>query len=208
MAQETGDSAASIARAYPAMSSYADEIVRVSKVIGIHPSWLANVINFESGGNPQARNRLSDASGLIQFMPFTAKPYGLTVEQIRAMSGREQMKLVERYFSRKAGKLKSQEDVYMMVFYPAAIGNPDFQFPASVTKYNPGIYTPRDYVKMANRRAKLATYVGQVAAEVVTRAEAAAGAAEKATGVPWPMIVVSLGLALMAVTGAFAKKVA
>jgi hypothetical protein len=43
----------------------------------------------------------------------------------------------------------------MAVFYPVAIGNPDYAFSSSVTSQNPGIYTPRDYASKANARAKL-----------------------------------------------------
>ena len=145
-----------IAAAYPEMRSYADLIVTVSEEIGIRPNWLANVINFESGGNPRARNKYSDATGLIQFMPSTARSHGTTVDQLREMSGREQMEYVRSYFMKHKGRLNSQEDVYMAVFYPVAIGKPDFRFPPEVPGSNPGIYTPRDYVEKANRRAKLA----------------------------------------------------
>lgn len=150
-----------IAQVYPEMRSYADEIVRVSGVIGIKPSWLANVINFESrGGDPQAVNTFGTkptyATGLIQFMPSTARGLGTTREELYGMSGREQMKWVEKYFMPWRGRLDSQEDVYMVVFYPVAIGKPDnWTFPPAVEKSNPGIRTPADYARMANRNARL-----------------------------------------------------
>jgi hypothetical protein len=150
-------SAQEIASAYPSMASYAEEIVEVSEELGIKPSWLANVINLESRGNPQAVNDLSNATGIIQFMPKTASDLGTSVGEIYSMSGREQMDLVRKYFEPYRGRLSSQEDVYMAVFYPAAIGKPDFEFPPKVSKYNPGIYSPRDYADLANRRAKMAT---------------------------------------------------
>jgi hypothetical protein len=159
-----GSTAASISAAYPKMASYADEIVRVSSGVGIHPSWLANVIHFESGGNPQARNPYSSATGLIQFIKSTASRLGTSVDALYGMTGREQMSYVERYFAPYKGRLTTQEDVYMAVFYPKAIGNPDYRFPASVTAVNPGISTPRDYVEKANRKAALAPYVGEVVA--------------------------------------------
>jgi hypothetical protein len=159
-----GSTAASITSAYPKMSAYADEIVRVSNSVGIHPSWLANVVNFESGGNPQARNPYSSATGLIQFIKSTASRLGTSVDALYGMSGTEQMAYVERYFAPYKGRLSSQEDVYMAVFYPKAIGNPDYRFPASVLAVNPGIYTPRDYAEKANRKAALSPYVGDVVA--------------------------------------------
>lgn len=160
-----GITAGDIAAAYPKMADYASEVVRVASSIGISPEWLANVIYFESGGNPQARNPKSSATGLIQFIGSTAASLGTSVDALYRMSGREQMVYVEKYFASKAGKLRSQEDVYMAVFYPKAVGNPDYRFPASVTKANPGIATPRDYAAMANRKAKLIPYVGEAVAE-------------------------------------------
>ena len=153
-----------IAAAYPRMASYASDIVRVAKNLDIDPAWLANVINFESGGgNPAALNSISGASGLIQFMPgrgMSAERLGYTTAQIRALSGKDQMPLVEAYLRMtlndvRKPRLTSQEDVYMAVFYPVAIGNPDYAFPPIVVAQNNGIRTPRDYTRMANARAKL-----------------------------------------------------
>ena len=154
---ELDDQAKEIQKAYPLMSSYADEIVRVAKNVGISPSWLANVINFESkGGNPQAKNPGSTATGLIQFMRDTATGLGTSVNDIYNMTGREQMVWVEKYLAPYAGKMSSQEDVYMAVFYPAAIGKPDYRFSDEIAAKNNGIATPRDYFEKANRNAKLA----------------------------------------------------
>ena len=144
-----------LSSAYPAMASYADEIVQVASDVGIDPGWLANVINFESGGNPQARNPSSSATGLIQFIKSTASRLGTSVDALYGMTGQQQMAYVKAYFSPYRGRLSSQEDVYMAVFYPVAIGNPTYAFPSSVTAVNPGIYTPRDYANKANTRAKL-----------------------------------------------------
>jgi polyribonucleotide nucleotidyltransferase len=144
-----------ISNAYPKMSSYADDIIVASQKIGIDPKWLANVINFESGGNPKAINKISNATGLIQFMPKTASKLGTSTSALYGMTGKEQMKYVQDYFIPYQGRLNSQEDVYMAVFYPKAIGRPDYKFPPVVVKSNPGIETPRDYAQKANRNAKL-----------------------------------------------------
>ena len=149
-----------ITNAYPKMAGYASDIARVSANLGIDAAWLANAINFESGGNPQARNKYTNATGVIQFMPSTATRLGTTVDALYAMSGSQQMAYVEKYFQPYKGKLRSQADVYMAIFYPAYIGQPDKQFPASVSAVNPGIFTPNDYVKMANARAKLVNLIG------------------------------------------------
>lgn len=94
---------------------------KTAAVIDIHPDWLAAVMSFESGFNPAAVNSQSNATGLIQFMPSTAKNLGTTVSALRAMSFQEQLPYVIKYFGEKAG-LRSLEDTYLKVFYPKAIG--------------------------------------------------------------------------------------
>lgn len=145
-----------IVNAYPKMRPYVDELIRVSESLMINPIWLANVINFESrGGDPKAVNSTSGATGLIQFMPRVARRLGTSTSALYDMSGRDQMKWVEEYLSDYKGMMNSQEDVYMAVFYPKAIGNPDFRFKKEVVRQNAGIRTPRDYAALANSKASI-----------------------------------------------------
>ena len=140
------------------MASYADALVGAAARLGIDPAWLANIIQLESGGNPQARNPTSGATGLIQFMPSTAPTVGTTVNDLYPMDGRQQMPYVEQYFQNviaKFGPLRSQEDVIAAVFYPAYIGQPDREFPANVQVANPGLRTMRDYVRRLSASARL-----------------------------------------------------
>ncbi|HBC04295.1 MAG TPA: hypothetical protein DC015_08915, partial [Aequorivita sp.] len=50
----------------------------VAANLGIDVNWLMAVINFESAGtfSPSIQNKYSGATGLIQFMPSTAKSLG------------------------------------------------------------------------------------------------------------------------------------
>ncbi len=89
---------------------------------------LAAVIARESGGDPLAVNPKSGASGLIQFMPATAKTMGTSVESIRRMNAVQQLELVERYFASvfaQQGQPTEVGDYYLAVFWPSAIGKPD-----------------------------------------------------------------------------------
>jgi hypothetical protein len=97
---------------------------QAASIIDIHPDWLGAVMQFESGFNPAARNPLSGATGLIQFMPSTASKLGTSIAALAAMSFKDQLQYVIRYFGEKAG-LRSLEDTYLKVFYPAAIGHSD-----------------------------------------------------------------------------------
>jgi hypothetical protein len=147
-----------VASAYPAMASYADLLVETAGRLNIDPAWLANIIHLESGGNPQARNPTSAATGLIQFMPKTATGMGTTIDEIYQMNGRQQMPLVERYFQniiKVYGPLDSQEKVIAAVFYPAYINKPLAVMSAKVQAQNPGITTIRDYTNKLLKKARL-----------------------------------------------------
>ena len=172
MAPSTTTTAA-IAAAYPKAASVARELVAVAERLSAPPFALANLIQFESGWNPQAINKISGASGLIQFMPRTAARLGTTVEAIRRLDAAGQLPLVEKYLAPFEGRLGSQQAVAMAVFYPVAMTWPDDKpFPAAVQRANPGIRTPADYVAKLLRRARL-TSVEQVA---VRGAKVAGGA--------------------------------
>lgn len=92
---------------------------------GFDPSWLSAAIQFESRWNPAAVNPGSGATGLIQFMPSTARKLGATVEQLATMSAEEQLNFVAAYFASFAHRLPTVEDCYMAILWPAAVGLPN-----------------------------------------------------------------------------------
>lgn len=106
-------------------SPFVVKVAELSAQLGFSPSWLMAVMKQESGINHLAVNKLSGATGLIQFMPATAKGLGTTVEALKAMSGVAQLDYVLKYFYRFRGKLQSPEDVYAAVFYPYMLDKPD-----------------------------------------------------------------------------------
>jgi len=107
-------------------------LVQSAYRLGIEPDWLAAVISFESSFQPKAQNKYSKATGLIQFMPNTAKALlgtatgDAAIQKLLSMSFQEQLPLVEKYFAPYRSRMTGVEDTYLAVFYPAAIGtNPD-----------------------------------------------------------------------------------
>jgi peptidoglycan hydrolase-like protein with peptidoglycan-binding domain len=96
----------------------------VATYLGINVDWLATAMSFESGLNPQAVNASSGATGLIQFMPSTAKNLGTTTDALKGMTFQQQLPYVQRYFESHKGQMHNLEDVYLAVFYPAAMGEP------------------------------------------------------------------------------------
>lgn len=106
------------------------EVIAICKRLGIpNPDWLMGCMAFETGPRlrfkPNARNLAgSSGTGLIMFMATTARALGTTVEALAKMTQAEQLVYVEKYFKPYSGKLKTFEDVYMAILWPAAIGKP------------------------------------------------------------------------------------
>ena len=96
--------------------------------LNISVDFLMACIAFESGLSfrPDKKNLAgSGATGLIQFMPSTARALGTTTEALAAMSAEDQLYYVHKYFLPYRNKLHTIEDVYMAILWPKAIGKPD-----------------------------------------------------------------------------------
>jgi len=104
------------------------------EILGIQPAWLMLAMAIETAKTFRAsiQNPMSKATGLIQFMPLTAKELGTTIKELASMNEVEQLDYVFQYLDRYKGKMKTFDDVYLAIFYPAAIGKPDsYMFGAS-----------------------------------------------------------------------------
>ena len=125
-------------------------IIDVSKRNGWNAKYLKAIISFETGWSYDVaqKNRAgSGATGLIQFMPRTAKGLGTTTDKLSKMSQVDQMKYVEKFLKPYLSKSKrpktgwSLEDMYMAVFYPKAVGkkNSTVLFKKGTTAYKQNI---------------------------------------------------------------------
>lgn len=90
--------------------------------LGTRPEYILAVMSFETGGSfsPGVRNGAgSGATGLIQFMPDTARSLGTSTQALSRMSATDQLKYVERYFDQRsnAGDLRTLEGVYTSVLH-------------------------------------------------------------------------------------------
>jgi hypothetical protein len=101
------------------------KVISTSQRLNIEPEWLMQVFNSESGVNHLAVNPITNATGLIQFMPNTAVSLGTTVAALKAMTNVQQLDYVYKYLAPYAGRMQSYIDVYFTVFFPLAIGKPD-----------------------------------------------------------------------------------
>ena len=105
---------------------FALKVTDICNQLNIKPDWLMFVMWFESKLNPQAVNPISGATGLIQFMPSTARSLGTTTDVLKHMNNVQQLDYVLAYLRPYKGRMKRWIDVYLAVFYPKAMGNPNF----------------------------------------------------------------------------------
>ena len=98
------------------------ELAQTSKRLGVKPMDLLSVMERESGINPAAYNENGGATGLIQFMPSTAKGLGTTTEALRNMSAVEQLPFVEKFYKQAGFKGGNAGDLYATTFLPARVG--------------------------------------------------------------------------------------
>ncbi|MFD1216795.1 hypothetical protein [Microbulbifer celer] len=126
-------------------------VMEICRNLSIAPDFLMACMAFETGEtfSPSIKNAAgSGATGLIQFMPRTARDLGTTTEELEKMTAVKQLDYVERYFLPRKGRLKTLEDVYLAILYPAAIGiDPEealFQRGAKTYEQNSGFDKNKD----------------------------------------------------------------
>lgn len=95
---------------------------------GEYASWLMACIAFETAEtfNPSIQNRAgSGATGLIQFLPSTAKGLGTTTDKLKFMGDVEQLSYVRDYLKPYYQRINSLSDMYMAILAPIAVGRSD-----------------------------------------------------------------------------------
>jgi transglycosylase-like protein with SLT domain len=129
---------------------FKEKVVTISARLGVDPNHLMAAMAFESGRSfrPNIQNPYSKATGLIQFMPTTAKSLGTSIEALKRMSAVRQLDFVEKYFSPYIGRLKDLDDLYMAILWPRAVAKPAsyvlFAAPTKAYKFNKGLDTNVD----------------------------------------------------------------
>jgi len=111
----------------PNKKAFISRVKAISTVLNINPNWLMFIMNFESGGtfSSSIRNPYSGGVGLIQFMPNTALGLGTTCDALARMTNVEQLDFVYSYYAPYKGRIKNGEDMYLITFFPIALGQSD-----------------------------------------------------------------------------------
>jgi len=136
------------------------KLQKVADRLGVNKADLIAVMRLESGLDPTAQNKKSKATGLIQFMPDTAREVGTTTDELLRMSAVQQLDYVYKYFVMRGIQPGMKlGDLYLAVFWPAAVGKPDNYVIArrgsSVYDWNDGLDVTKDGILTAGdaRRA-------------------------------------------------------
>jgi hypothetical protein len=149
------------------------KVMSISEKYGIPFGWIMNLIKHETAStfNPAIRNSIG-ATGLIQFMTkikgqqmyyYKADGTGKAdTNTLKKMSFYDQLDYVEGYLYKRIknilnadGKVPNnftQGQLFMTVFYPVAVSNPNYVFPEDVQRANSGIRTPKDYFDRALKK--------------------------------------------------------
>lgn len=112
-------------------AAFSARLQEIARSLGIRAAWLMIVFFIETAAaktgviDHRISNSATGATGLIQFMPATAAALGTSTTRLKQMSNVEQLYYVEKYLSPYRGRMRSLADVYLAVFFPAAIGRPD-----------------------------------------------------------------------------------
>jgi hypothetical protein len=151
-------------------ATFRARVAWIAATLALDVNWIMACIAWESGESfsPSKKNMAgSGATGLIQFMPSTAADLGTTTAALAKMTAEDQLNYVYKYFRlmiKQHGPIKSIEDCYMAILWPAAVGKPiTFQLFKSQVQYrqNSGLDTNKDgvitkYEAASHVREKLA----------------------------------------------------
>jgi hypothetical protein len=167
-------------------SAFEKKVKEICKDLGIKPDWLMLLMYFETASTfrPSIQNPTTNATGLIQFMPSTARGLGTTVEALKMMDSVEQLDWVKKYLNQYPVNLaKSYGELYLAVFYPLALRKGDSFVLGSqngtsgiVARQNPifdkdgnGEITKADVVEYQNNEAKEAGLSAGLSAKFDTK---------------------------------------
>jgi len=124
---------------------FKQKVIQIAADLKTDPNFLMAVMSFETGGSfsPSVQNKFTKATGLIQFMPRTAKGLGTSTEALAKMSQLRQLDFVALHLRPFKNRLKTLEDAYMAVLLPSAIGKGPqhvlFKQPTVAYKQNSGL---------------------------------------------------------------------
>jgi peptidoglycan hydrolase-like protein with peptidoglycan-binding domain len=102
-------------------TDFQNKVRDIANRLGVEVNELISLFGLETGGkyDPSIQNSIG-ATGLIQFMPTTAKGLGTSARALSRMSALQQLDYVYTYLDQGKKPYKDVTDLYMQIFYPRA----------------------------------------------------------------------------------------
>ena len=112
------------------IDAFEKKVKTVSRKLNVPPEWLMAVMYSESKFDASITNvKGSGATGLIQWMPQTAREFGITVEKLRNLNHVEQLDFAYKYLQKvkevRKCDYKDLTQFYLAILHPKAIGQED-----------------------------------------------------------------------------------
>lgn len=106
---------------------FIQKVMSISEKLIIDPDSLMLAMYIETARtfSPSIQNKQSKATGLIQFMPSTAKNLGTSIDELKSMTAISQLDYVYKYLATYKGKMREFTDTYLAIFFPLAISKND-----------------------------------------------------------------------------------
>lgn len=106
--------------------AFLNEVEAMSNRLGARPEHILAAMSFETGGafSPSITNGIG-ATGLIQFIPGTARGLGTSTSALRRMNSTQQLEYVEKYFKPFKGNLDTLEKVYTAILSGSPKSSPN-----------------------------------------------------------------------------------
>lgn len=151
-------------------TAFVGKVKEIASKYGTSAGAILAAMHFETGGSFSSgvKNAAgSGATGLIQFMPSTAKSLGTTTEALSKMDRLKQLEYVDKYFAQTPltkNQENTVEDVYMSILWPKAVGKPSdyvlFEKGTKAYEQNKGLDTTgKGYVTKAEAAGKVKQYL-------------------------------------------------
>jgi len=135
--------------------AFIEKLNRIANFLKVDPNWLMQVMYSESRINPKAQNKQNGrlvAAGIIQWTKASGVPGAPA--SILNLNLMQQLDLMQSYYLPFRGKMKSYFDVYLVTFFPAAMGKPD-DYVFQTKRYSAGLIAAQNAALNINKDDKV-----------------------------------------------------
>lgn len=154
---------------------FGEKVISICSEMNINPNWLMGLMYFETARTFSASIENSiGCVGLIQFCASARTDLNVTKNELKSMTNVQQLSTVKRYFFEKSwkrnlvAKVRNLTDLYLIIFYPIAVGKSDNYVLGShnntftsVYNNNPAFHDGTGKIKVINVKTYLINWFNQ-----------------------------------------------